>query len=203
MEATPAAPPPSPLDRVRALGAIRQLRGGVVAGVMLKASDPDLADFMASLARSGLIADPHAEPDAPHVKPVSGAVRDPSALPKPKRKFGRNPDMSSDPWAPSEEQKRMLAFIDKSVRLVNREVIHKHIPGLTKERFVEFAASVARLRADYLSSAMKAFLDGQGDEKELADLAHKRELFEEGVKAYEALHRALERGYIDPEGTKG
>jgi hypothetical protein len=198
---THAPPVAGASDRVRALGAIRQLRGGVVAGVMLKAGDPDLANFMASLARSGLIADPAGESDAPQVKPVSGAVRDPSALPKPKRKFGRNPDMT-DPWAPSEEQKRMLAFIDKSVRLVNREVIHKHIPGLTKERFVEFAASVARLRADYLSSAMKAFLDGEGEEKELADLAHKRALFEEGVKAYEALHRALERGYIDPEGTK-
>jgi len=198
---THAPPVAGAPDRVRALGAIRQLRGGVVAGVMLKAGDPDLANFMASLARSGLIADPAGEADAPQVKPVSGAVRDPSALPKPKRKFGRKPDMT-DPWAPSEEQKRMLAFIDKSVRLVNREVIHKHIPGLTKERFVEFAASVARLRADYLSSAMKAFLDGEGEEKELADLAHKRALFEEGVKAYEALHRALERGYIDPEGTK-
>ena len=110
--------------------------------------------------------------------------------------------MAIDPWVPSDEQKRMLAFVDKSVRLVNREVIHKHIPGLTKERFVEFAAAVARLRADYLSCAMRAFLDGEGSEKELADLAHKRELFEEGVKAYEALHRALERGYIDPEGSK-
>ena len=110
--------------------------------------------------------------------------------------------MAIDPWVPSDEQKRMLAFVDKSVRLVNREVIHKHIPGLTKERFVEFAAAVARLRADYLSCAMRAFLDGEGSEKELADLAHKHELFEEGVKAYEALHRALERGYIDPEGSK-
>jgi hypothetical protein len=197
-----AASPSGPLDRVRALAAIRQLRGGVVAGVLLKASDPDLASYMASLARSGLVADAAHEADAPQVRPVSGAILDPSFLPKPKRKFGRKPDMT-DPWAPSEEQKRMLAFIDKSVRLVNREVIHKHIPGLTKERFVEFAASVARLRADYLSSAMRAFLDGEGEEKELADLAHKRALFEEGVKAYEALHRALERGYIDPEGTKG
>ncbi|MFM7346986.1 MAG: hypothetical protein ACKO1J_16650 [Tagaea sp.] len=197
MDASAALP-----DRPRALAAIRQLRGGVVAGVMDKAPDADLAAFVASLARSGLVADPAAEADAPHVKPIAGAVLDPARLPKPKRKFGRNPDMTSDPWAPSEEQKRMLAFIDKSVRLVNREVIHKHIPGLTKERFVEFAAAVARLRADYLSSAMAAFLDGEGEDKELTELTHKRELFEEGVKAYEALHRALERGYIDPEGTK-
>jgi hypothetical protein len=195
-------PQAGPFDRGRTLAAIRQLRGGVVASVMEKAPDSDLGDFVASLARSGLVADLAAEGEPIPVRAQAGAILDPAALPKPKRKFGRKPEMSSDPWAPSEEQKRMLAFIDKSVRLVNREVIHKHIQGLTKERFVEFAASVARLRADYLSSAMKAFLDGEGDAKELADLAHKRELFEEGVKAYEALHRALERGYIDPESTK-
>jgi hypothetical protein len=200
--AAPQAPSSAPFDRTRALAAIRQLRGGVVAGVMEKAGDADLGVFVASLARSGLVADLAAEGEPIPVRAGGGAVLDPATLPKPKRKFGRKPEMTSDPWAPSEEQKRMLAFIDKSVRLVNREVIHKHIPGLTKERFVEFAASVARLRADYLSSAMKAFLDGEGDEKELAELAHKRKLFEEGVKAYEALHRALERGYIDPAGTK-
>jgi len=197
--------PQPPYERPRALRLIRQLRGGVVAGVMEKASDLDLSMFVASFARSGLVAD---EGDGPsHVPPPAygydhGAIVDPSMLPAPKRKFGRNPAMSSDPWAPSEEQKRMLAFIDKSVRLVNREIIHKQIPGLTKERFVEFAASVARLRADYLASAMTAFLDGKGEAAELDELSRKRELFEEGVKAYEALHRALERGYIDPEGTK-
>ncbi|MCZ8123403.1 MAG: hypothetical protein O9277_08260 [Magnetospirillum sp.] len=197
----PAADSPA-IDRTRAVAAIRQLRGGVVAGVMEKASEADFAAFVTSLARSGFVAD-LATGDAHHPAHMAeGTALDPAALPPPKRKFGRKPDMAIDPWVPSDEQKRMLAFVDKSVRLVNREVIHKHIPGLTKERFVEFAAAVARLRADYLSCAMRAFLDGEGSEKELADLAHKRELFEEGVKAYEALHRALERGYIDPEGSK-
>jgi hypothetical protein len=201
-------PQPQPaFDRPRAIRQIRQLRGGVVAGVMEKASDLDLSMFVGSLARSGLVADIDGD-GTTHVAPTAdgydhGAIVDPATLPKPKRKFGRKPDMTTDPWAPTDEQKRMLAFIDKSVRLVNREIIHKHIPGLTKERFVEFAATVARLRADYLASAMTAFLDGKGESTELDDLARKRELFEEGVKAYEALHRALERGYIDPEGTKG
>jgi hypothetical protein len=43
-----APPTPGSLDRVRALGAIRQLRGGVVAGVMLKADDPAALETAAS-----------------------------------------------------------------------------------------------------------------------------------------------------------
>jgi hypothetical protein len=80
--------------------------------------------------------------------------------------------------------------------------IHAQIPGLTRERFIEFAAAVAKLRADYLNSAMACFLDDASEASDLAALRQKRALFEEGVKAYEALHRALERGYIDPQ-TEG
>ena len=107
--------------------------------------------------------------------------------------------MSTDPWAPTEDLKKMLAYLDKSIRLVNREIIHAQIPGLTRERFIEFAASVAKLRADYLKAAMECFLDDQADIARLENVQAKRALFEEGVKAYEALHRAIERGYIDPQ----
>lgn len=107
--------------------------------------------------------------------------------------------MSTDPWAPTEDTRKMLAYLDKSIRLVNREIIHAQIPGLTRERFIEFAASVAKLRADYLQAAMDCFLDDKSDPEQLQNVQEKRALFEEGVKAYEALHRAIERGYIDPE----
>jgi hypothetical protein len=181
-----------PERRTRIVDQIRQLRGGVVAGVLLRGSDKDLAEFAASLGRSGLLAE---EADLP----THEFAVDPARLPPPKKKFGRRQKMSTDPWAPTEDLKKMLAYLDKSIRLVNREIIHAQIPGLTRERFIEFAASVAKLRADYLKAAMDCFLDDHADGDQLQNVQEKRALFEEGVKAYEALHRAIERGYIDPE----
>ncbi|MBL8806826.1 MAG: hypothetical protein JNN22_08280 [Rhodospirillales bacterium] len=182
-----------PDRRARVVDQIRQLRGGVVASVISRGDDGTLAEFAASLGRSGLLADEAAP------LPVHEFAIDPSRLPPPKKKFGRRPSMTTDPMAPSDEQKKMLAYLDKSIRLVNREIIHKQIPGLTRERFIEFAASVAKLRADYLKAAMDCFLDDKSDAEQLEGVQQKRALFEEGVKAYEALHRAIERGYIDPE----
>ncbi len=181
-----------PERRTRAIDQIRQLRGGVVADVIARGTDETLAAFVASLARSGLLAE-EAE------LPVHTFAVDPAHLPPPKRKFGRREKMSTDPWAPTEDLKKMLAYLDKSIRLVNREIIHAQIPGLTRERFIEFAASVAKLRADYLKAAMDCFLDDKSDAEQLQNVQEKRALFEEGVKAYEALHRAIERGYIDPQ----
>ncbi|MBI1246017.1 MAG: hypothetical protein GC202_13525 [Alphaproteobacteria bacterium] len=181
-----------PDRRARIIDQIRQLRGGVVASVIGRGRDEELAEFAASLSRSGLLAEEF------HVPAHEFAI-DPARLPPPKRKFGRRATMTTDPMAPSDEQKKMLAYIDKSIRLVNREIIHKQIPGLTRERFIEFAASVAHLRADYLKAAMDCFLDDKADTEQLEGVQQKRALFEEGVKAYEALYRALERGYIDPE----
>jgi len=181
-----------PALRTRVIEQIRQLRGGVVAGTIARGPDADLAEFAASLGRSGLLAETF------HL-PVHEFAVDPAKLPPPKRKFRRRATMTGDPWAPSEDQKKMLAYLDKSIRLVNREIIHAQIPGLTRERFIEFAASVAKLRADYLKAAMECFLDDQADIARLEAVQAKRALFEEGVKAYEALHRALERGYIDPQ----
>ncbi len=183
-----------PDRRARIVDQIRQLRGGVVASVISRGGDGPLAEFAASLARSGLLAE---EADIP----THEFAIDPARLPPPKRKFGRRPSMTTDPLAPSDAQKKMLAYLDKSIRLVNREIIHKQIPGLTRERFIEFAASVAKLRADYLKAAMDCFLDDKADAEQLEGVQQKRALFEEGVKAYEALHRAIERGYIDPEAT--
>jgi hypothetical protein len=180
-----------PDRRARIVDQVRQLRGGVVAGVLARGRDEDLAEFAASLARQGLLADEGA--------PLPAHEFDPSRLPPPKKKFARRQSMTTDPMAPSDEQKKMLAYLDKSIRLVNREIIHKQIPGLTRERFIEFAASVAHLRADYLKAAMDCFLDDKAGTEQLEGVQQKRALFEEGVKAYEALHRAIERGYIDPE----
>ena len=186
------AMPIDPAARARLIDSIHQLRGSVVGSVMARGREEDLAEYGLSLMRSGLLS------EAPQL-PTHAFALDPAALPPPKRKFARKSPMPNQEWAPPEDVVKMLAYLEKSVRLVNREIIHAQIPGLTRERFIEFAAAVAKLRADYLNSAMACFLDDAREAADLAALHHKRALFEEGVKAYEALHRALERGYIDPQ----
>ncbi|MFN8701882.1 MAG: hypothetical protein ACK5X0_07145 [Rhodospirillales bacterium] len=183
-----------PAARTRLVDSIHQLRGSVVGSVMARGREEDLAEYGLSLTRSGLLS------EAPEL-PTHAYALDPTLLPLPKRKFGRKQPMPTQDWAPPEDVVKMLAYLEKSVRLVNREIIHAQIPGLTRERFIEFAAAVAKLRADYLNSAMACFLDDASEAADLAALRQKRALFEEGVKAYEALHRALERGYIDPQET--
>jgi hypothetical protein len=183
-----------PGQRQRYVDQIRQLRGSIAGSVMARASDADLDAYASSLVRSGLTS-------ADLNLPTHAFALDASTLPPPQRKFGGNQPMPNQEWAPPDDVKKMLAYLEKSVRLVNREIIHKQIPGLTRERFIEFAAAVAKLRADYLQTAMACFLDDSDDANDLAALRQKRALFEESVKAYDALHRALERGYIDAEET--
>lgn len=100
-------------------------------------------------------------------------------------------------------QKQALAFIDKAIQPINREIIRKAIPGLNRDKYIEFAAVVAELRADYLAAALAYFLEQRrtntsSDESFIRALKSKRESYEEAMAAYEALHRALERGYVDP-----
>ncbi len=85
-----------------------------------------------------------------------------------------------------------------SVTLANREVIHKQIPNLTRETFLQLAVMVARFRAQYLEAAIRlSDSDEFCDACCLADLKHKRDLYDEGCAAFEALERAIERGYVD------
>jgi len=105
--------------------------------------------------------------------------------------------------ARAQRQKQALAFIDKAIQPLNREIIHKTIPGLNRDKYIEFAAVVAELRAEYLAAALAYFLEQRrapsGETGEtVAGLKAKREAYEEALAAYEALHRALERGYVDP-----
>jgi hypothetical protein len=99
-------------------------------------------------------------------------------------------------------QKQALAFIDKAIQPINREIIRKAIPGLNRDKYIEFAAVVAELRADYLAAALAYFVEqrrgGADDAGAIQALKAKREAYEEALAAYEALHRALERGYVDP-----
>jgi hypothetical protein len=95
-------------------------------------------------------------------------------------------------------QHQFLEQMQMAVALSNREVIHRQIPNLTPETFQQLAVMVARFRANYLDAAMRlANANDPCDSHCLADLKHKRELFDEGCAAFEALERAIERGYVD------
>lgn len=95
-------------------------------------------------------------------------------------------------------QRQFIEQLEMAVAVANREVIHKQIPNLNRETFQQLAVMVARYRADYLAAAIRlSNSSGANDGECLAALKQKRELFEEGRQAFEALERAIERGYVD------
>lgn len=97
------------------------------------------------------------------------------------------------------EELRFLNEMEQGVRLANQEIIHERIPGLDKHTILALAVSVARLRASYLETALKVGSLGsdEPDKALVGELRNRREAFEEARIAYEALHRAIEVGYID------
>jgi len=109
-------------------------------------------------------------------------------------------------WGQELDPKRLAAqhqFLEQmqiAVTLANREVIHRKIPNLTAATFHQLAVMVARFRADYLEAAIRLSNSDTHDEKAFAELKQLRELFDEGCSAFEALERAIERGYVDLGG---
>ena len=105
----------------------------------------------------------------------------------------------SDDYYDLVAQRRFLDEVENGIRMVNREIIHEKIPDVTQDRFLKFAIMVSRLRADYLAAAFElvdtsAHLPEDGT---MASLKAKREKYDEGIHAFEALRRAIEKGYVD------
>lgn len=97
------------------------------------------------------------------------------------------------------KQRQFLDQIERSIREANRRIIHDRISELDQEGFVRFAHHVARLRAAYLQAALEVGLDAGEDEPAswIVSLRRRREAYEEARDAFEALQRAIERGYVD------
>ena len=96
--------------------------------------------------------------------------------------------------------KRFLMEMESTISAANREVIHKHIPAISRERILPFAVSVARLRARYLAAAFKFAEKEHGEalsDVEINELQRQREMYEEARAALSALTHAIERGYVD------
>ena len=90
---------------------------------------------------------------------------------------------------------RFIEEIEMALRAANREIIGKQIPELNKESFFRLAVSVAKLRANYLQAVIG--VDWEDAELDIATVQAKRAVYEEASKAFEALERTIERGYVD------
>jgi hypothetical protein len=106
--------------------------------------------------------------------------------------FEPEPDL--DPQA----QRRMratLETIDTIAFEANKAALAADLPTVTLHQIEEMAAIAARARSVWLSASIisagqKSVLDGRGQ------LAALRVNYEEWSTAYEALRRAIERGYV-------
>lgn len=97
-------------------------------------------------------------------------------------------------------QQRFLANVETMTRAANREIIHKHMAAVTPDDVTRLAVLVAELRARYLKAAMRLVERESGvapDASEIAQLSRAREMYDEAVHAFEAMRRAIERGYVN------
>ena len=83
--------------------------------------------------------------------------------------------------------KHFMEEVEMAIRAANREIIGKHNPGLDRDRFFRLAVSVARVRAEYLVAALA--MNWEGEPPDIRNLEAKRAVYEEAVKAFEALER--------------
>ena len=108
-----------------------------------------------------------------------------------------------DPMALENSKKRsqFQLEMEQAIALANREVMKgANLPLADKDSVLPLAIAVARLRAQYLKTAMSIHTPSRNEppvEAELTELRKLREAYEEGVAAFEALMRAIERGYIE------
>ncbi len=93
-----------------------------------------------------------------------------------------------------------LQEIEREIRKINREVIHRDIPKIERRHVVELATVVAEHRARYLSAGMRlaSAKIGTPEEQELIRiLPGLRREFETARDVFAALERAIEQAYVD------
>lgn len=107
-----------------------------------------------------------------------------------------HPEAAEDPAA----QRRIrgwLEQIDYTAFACSREVVGKAIGGATPASFQALALATAHARAAWVAEAFRASGVGGGvDGAGVKRLAELREAFEELSRAYEAVRRMVERGYL-------
>jgi len=95
------------------------------------------------------------------------------------------------------QQRMLFDQIDQAVTENNRDVIHGLIPKIDKAVFMKMAHGVAMLRVKYIAAGIQLAQDDTLKEPQLNQLRQLREQFEEARAAFDAVKRAVSRGYID------
>jgi hypothetical protein len=100
----------------------------------------------------------------------------------------------------SNDNKRLILEIEKTIRELNRDVINPVIPELTLEQLKPVVKMVARARAHYLRELFDlANLVGEGSPgpDQIERLRGARLAYEELVEGAKSLETAIQRGYLD------
>lgn len=96
------------------------------------------------------------------------------------------------------QQRIFLDSVEQAITSNNRDVIHAVLPRLDKATFVRMAKSVAQSRVKYIAAAAGFLSSGEGlSPQQTVQLELLRKQFEEARVGFDAVKRAISRGYID------
>lgn len=105
---------------------------------------------------------------------------------------------ASDDSQLTRKQRQFLDAVEHSVHDINHDVIHAVLPRMDKATFLQMAKAVAQLRIKYIATTAAALASGEvPTAQQTAQLKQMREQFEEARSGFDAVKRALSRGYID------
>ncbi len=101
------------------------------------------------------------------------------------------------------KNKRLLLEYEQQAKKINREIINPEIKDLEITRLHPVLTMIARARADYLKTIFEeaAQTDNELSVERFENLRQKRKIYEELLNASLALRTAIERGYLDVEGS--
>lgn len=94
----------------------------------------------------------------------------------------------------------LLSELKTFMAQADKEAISGTLGDIDPDKCLRITVTVARMRAHYLAKAVQlAEYDGHNlpSEEDISSLRRAREAYEEGVKAYTALERAIERYYLE------
>jgi uncharacterized protein (DUF1684 family) len=93
------------------------------------------------------------------------------------------------------EWMRLKEEFDRAVAHANREALSKLM--LTRETLLRLAVTTAELRAAYLKKGIEVGTSRHPPPALVEEVAVARRAFEEASATFEAVERALERGYVN------
>lgn len=102
------------------------------------------------------------------------------------------------PDSPTHAEKtlhRHLLEVEQLIIHANRKAIHGRLKRVTKHQLESLSSRVAKIRAEYLAAAFET--DWETEDFDAPRIRRLRALYEEAVAVFDALERAIERGYLD------